>query len=90
MRHPWGDCGIMLLLASNTGFETFPEAFVEGGGMNLTFCNVLYIMPAFWDPLVGLRLLLDERSHQCSAKRAFALFAVDSVERVTSRLQGRC
>lgn len=52
-------CGIMLLLASNSGFEAFPEDFVEGGGMNFPLCNVLYIMPAFWDRLVDLRPFSD-------------------------------
>lgn len=53
--------------------------------MNFSLCNVLYITLLFWDLLIGLKPFSDERSHQFSAKRAFALFVVDSMERVMSR-----
>lgn len=78
-------CGIRLLLATNTGVEAFPKAFVEGGGMGFLFYTEIKCQH-FMTPWLALSA---ERSHQCSGKTVFAFFFADGVGRATSRQQGR-
>jgi len=68
-------CRIRLLLIANTGLETFPEAFVEGGGMGfLSYTE--FECQHFTNAWLALSA---ERSHQCSGKTVFAFFVLQMV-----------